>query len=141
MTVILPLRSIESSETDRTLPENRLVNTETDPEKSKCKQEDLKIDKKKNEEYTSSPVNNEKYINNWRVVRKRKQTNRIKLHESVIWIEVYLRRVWSWLRMNAGGVLNTCKSNVRIAIFESGKRVSNTWEPASKWGITIGNGR
>ena len=64
MTVILPLRSIESSETDRTLPENRLVNTETDPEKSKCKQEDLKIDKKKNEEYTSSPVNNEKYINN-----------------------------------------------------------------------------
>ena len=84
MTVILPLRSIESSETDRTWPENRLVNTETDPEKSKCKQEDLKIDKKKNEECTSSPVNNEKYINNWRVVRKRKQTNRIKLHESVI---------------------------------------------------------
>ena len=64
MTVILPLRSIESSETDRTLPENRLANTETDPEKSKCKQEDLKIDKKKNEEYTSPPVNNEKYINN-----------------------------------------------------------------------------
>jgi len=22
-----------------------------------------------------------------------------------------LRRVWSWLRTNAGGVLNTCKSN------------------------------
>ena len=25
-----------------------------------------------------------------------------------IWTQ---RRVWSWLRMNAGGVLNTCKSN------------------------------
>ncbi len=64
MTVILPLRSIESSETDRTLPENRLVNAETDPEESQCNQEDFKIDKKKNEEYTSLPVNNEKYINN-----------------------------------------------------------------------------
>ncbi len=29
--------------------------------------------------------------------------------------------------MNAGGVLNTCKSNVRVAIPESGERVSNTW--------------
>jgi hypothetical protein len=29
--------------------------------------------------------------------------------------------------MNAGGVLNTCKSNVRGAIPESGGRVSNTW--------------
>ena len=42
------------------LPENRLV----DAEEIKCKQEDFKIDKKKNEEYTSPPVNNEKYINN-----------------------------------------------------------------------------
>jgi len=64
MTVILPLRSSAGDEIDCTLPENRLVNTETDPEKSKCKQEDFKIDKKKNEEYTSPPVNNEKYINN-----------------------------------------------------------------------------
>ena len=44
-------------------------------------------------------------------------------------------RVWSWLRMNAGGVLNTCKSNEenliesfgRISFFLSGGRVSNVW--------------
>ena len=38
-------------------------------------------------------------------------------------------RVWSWLRMNAGGVLNTCKSN-EVEIFGSklsGGRVSNAW--------------
>ena len=34
-------------------------------------------------------------------------------------------RVWSWLRMNAGGVHNTFKSN-EIAI-SSGGRVSNAW--------------
>ena len=28
------------------------------------------------------------------------------------WIaDTFYQRVWSWLRMNAGGVLNTCKSN------------------------------
>ena len=53
MTVILPLRSIESSERDRTLPENRLVNAE----EMKCKQEDLKIDKAGNDGYTPAPVN------------------------------------------------------------------------------------
>ena len=41
-----------------------------------------------------------------------------------------LWRVWSWLRTNAGGVLNTCKSNgmiLKLAFRESsGKRVSNT---------------
>ena len=32
--------------------------------------------------------------------------------EGLIWPEEnFLLRVWSWLRMNAGGVLNTCKSN------------------------------
>ena len=41
-------------------------------------------------------------------------------------------RVWSWLRMNAGGVLNTCKSNeadwsFRTEIWLSGGRVSNAW--------------
>ena len=44
-------------------------------------------------------------------------------------------RVWSWLRMNAGGVPNTCKSN-EVLLIEffgttslkpSGGRVSNTW--------------
>ena len=46
-------------------------------------------------------------------------------------IKHYNMRVWSWLRMNAGGVLNTCKSNgvcmkpsdCRL----SGGRVSNAW--------------
>ena len=43
-------------------------------------------------------------------------------------------RVRSWLRMNAGGVPNTCKSNeMRIGklrpedMLSSGGRVSNTW--------------
>ena len=42
-------------------------------------------------------------------------------------------RVWSWLRMNAGGVPNTCKSNGTYwddfgLIFKfSGGRVSNAW--------------
>ena len=43
-------------------------------------------------------------------------------------------RVWSWLRMNAGGVPNTCKSNGRfekslrmILKVVSGGRVSNAW--------------
>lgn len=43
-------------------------------------------------------------------------------------------RVRSWLRMNAGGVPNTCKSNeMRIGklrpedALSSGGRVSNTW--------------
>ena len=36
-------------------------------------------------------------------------------------------RVWSWLRTNAGGVPNTCKSNgVPFGVL-SGERVSNAW--------------
>ncbi|PLS24023.1 hypothetical protein Tam1G_1956 [Bifidobacterium imperatoris] len=40
---------------------------------------------------------------------------------------VFLWRVRFWLRMNAGGVLNTCKSNGihQLAGGESGERVSN----------------
>ena len=36
-------------------------------------------------------------------------------------------RVWSWLRLNAGGMLNTCKSNADkvLAPLMSGGRVSN----------------
>ena len=43
--------------------------------------------------------------------------------------EIFLWRVWSWLRTNAGGVLNTCKSNGKalLAGYSSGERVSNTW--------------
>ena len=38
-------------------------------------------------------------------------------------------RVWSWLRTNAGGVPNTCKSNgdKDFGFYLSGARVSNTW--------------
>ena len=42
--------------------------------------------------------------------------------------KVFLWRVRFWLRMNAGGVLNTCKSNgIHQALLggESGERVSN----------------
>ena len=47
----------------------------------------------------------------------------MSLHE-----KVFLWRVRFWLRMNAGGVLNTCKSNgIHQALLggESGERVSN----------------
>jgi len=37
----------------------------------------------------------------------------------------FLRRVWSWLRTNAGGVPKTCKSNEDFG--PSGERRSNTW--------------
>ena len=45
----------------------------------------------------------------------------------------FLLRVWSWLRMNAGGVFNTCKSSEKLLSWffgwnrgvESGGRVSN----------------
>ena len=38
------------------------------------------------------------------------------------------RRVRSWLRMNAGGAPNTCKSNgTHLRVEASGERLSNTW--------------
>ena len=54
-------------------------------------------------------------------------------------------RVWSWLRTNAGGVLNTCKSNesVEKACFFY-NLVANGWvtrkQPALRMGTTAGNG-
>ena len=38
-------------------------------------------------------------------------------------------RVWSWLRVNAGGMVKTCKSNEKqdFGFVESGERVRNTW--------------
>ena len=38
-------------------------------------------------------------------------------------LDTILLRVWSWLRMNAGGVLNTCKSNGAYMIEDSSKRL------------------
>ena len=51
------------------------------------------------------------------------------------WFEAWKRfrynflRVWSWLRTNAGGVPNTCKSNgvKSFGFLLSGERVSNAW--------------
>ena len=56
------------------------------------------------------------------------------------WFEAWKRfrynflRVWSWLRTNAGGVPNTCKSNEALyseirqrILWLSGGRVSNVW--------------
>ena len=49
-------------------------------------------------------------------------------------------RVWSWLRTNAGGVPNTCKSN---GVFLRRYLVANGWvtreKPAFQWGTTVGN--
>ena len=44
-------------------------------------------------------------------------------------LRYHLLRVWSWLRTNAGGVPNTCKSNGRgpFGDWVSGERVSNAW--------------
>ena len=41
------------------------------------------------------------------------------------------QRVWSWLRMNAGGVLNTCKSNeapvIETSVNWPGDLVADGW--------------
>ena len=43
-------------------------------------------------------------------------------------LEAFERRVRSWLRMNAGGAPNTCKSNgTHLRVEASGERLSNTW--------------
>ena len=40
---------------------------------------------------------------------------------------IFGRRVRSWLRMNAGGAPNTCKSNgTHLRVEASGERLSNT---------------
>jgi len=53
-----------------------------------------------------------------------------------------LSRVWSWLRMNAGGVHNTFKSNGEAL---RGGSVADGWvtreQPALQYGITSGNRR
>ena len=44
------------------------------------------------------------------------------------WTQTLLTRVWSWLRMNAGGVLNTCKSS-RSEERRVGKECRSRWSP------------
>ena len=66
---------------------------------------------------------------------------------SKFWVTNYKLRVWSWLRTNAGGVPNTCKSNEaffhRMLAFTERSLVANGWvtrrQPARKRGITLGN--
>ena len=78
-------------------------------------------------------------FNNWTVIGSNNSVDSVKnpynLH-SQEW-KIFLRRVWSWLRMNAGGVPNTCKSN---GDFSNGILVANGWVtrwwPAPKRGIT-----
>ena len=41
-------------------------------------------------------------------------------------IQTFLTRVWSWLRMNAGGVLNTCKSNEAL-LTDSSDEILSDW--------------
>ena len=60
----------------------------------------------------------------------------------------FISRVWSWLRTNAGGVPNTCKSSENllidpfgvILIKESGGRVSNAWVTCLQEGDNIPKG-
>ena len=57
-------------------------------------------------------------------------------------------RVWSWLRMNAGGVPNTCKSNGTFKDWDfgwlrfkfSGGRVSNAWVTCLSQGDNVSKG-
>ena len=57
-------------------------------------------------------------------------------------LRYHFLRVWSWLRTNAGGVPNTCKSN-GVTRACSCNLVANGWvtreEPAFQWGTTVGN--
>ena len=44
--------------------------------------------------------------------RTKQNSKTVKISQSWFWSgKNFYSRVWSWLRMNAGGVLNTCKSN------------------------------
>ena len=60
-------------------------------------------------------------------VRKEAETNKKEFEKSNTHKD-YMR-VWSWLRTNAGGVLNKCKSNEELCFgtIPSGGLVSNTW--------------
>ena len=65
---------------------------------------------------------------------KKQRSVEVQLKECTGWRNtkanqnLYIRRVWSWLRLNAGGRPNTCKSNgnIREACF-SWWRVADGW--------------
>ena len=69
---------------------------------------------------------NSRFERNW--AKNACEVECVGAHET--WQEDGLNiRVWSWLRTNAGGVLNTCKSNEDedFGFHSSGGRVSNAW--------------
>ena len=63
--------------------------------------------------------------------------------DGLIRAQIYFgRRVRSWLRMNAGGAPNTCKSNGTPPRREaSGERLSNTWRTCPLLGDSRGKPR
>ena len=73
---------------------------------------------------------------------KKKQKAKNRKPQQIMTTHYSQKGVWSWLRMNAGDMLNTCKSNVvtwcvLILVHittQSGERVRNTWESAKQYG-------
>ena len=68
------------------------------------------------------------------LLQKSKELNKLFILNLILFMrmKIFNMRVWSWLRMNAGGALKTCKSNGNIWLvyfseYFSGGRVSNTW--------------
>ena len=68
----------------------------TDPENSKNKGEGIRPWVR--EEFRTKPS----------------KTGKIKQPELILTGQTINKRVWSWLRMNAGGVPNTCKSSEAV---------------------------
>ena len=59
--------------------------------------------------------------------RPKNSKNGKEIASSDFWPDKHLNmRVWSWLRMNAGGVLNTCKSNEALKADYFGLKLSLT---------------
>ncbi len=73
-------------------------------------------------------VRNSRYRNHVNLAYKWRSVIESRLATHLIeWQNILNWRVWSWLRLNAGGMLNTCKSNDDevLAPLISGGRVSN----------------
>ena len=62
-----------------------------------------------------------------RLKQLKTNSKRDEIASSDFWPEkTLLTRVWSWLRMNAGGVPNTCKSNEAL-VFDSSDEDTCDW--------------
>ena len=96
-------------------------------------------------------VHSEKIVQNdlWKLSKKVNLSSLDKLRIKIWLTIIFLLRVWSWLRMNAGGMPKTCKSNEGthwrwsactkpdLDFSLSGKRVSNTWVTCLKAGDNV----